>query len=113
MDCGASPATAVSGFPKPFKTFIMGRKIVMLSEILHVEKVQFFRSLCSANLTGCEGICPEANDTLSAQGSLLSRNLSGIPQQMNHSSGKSVLVCTIKKENGTLNTFSSSVTGVE
>lgn len=71
VDGGASPATAVrnQGFPKLFKTFIMGRKIVMLSEILHVEKVQFFRSLCSANLTGCEDICPEANDTLSAQGS--------------------------------------------
>lgn len=72
VDIGASPATAMRGFPKLFKTFIMGIKIVMLSESLHVEKVQFFRSLCSANLTGCEGICPEANDTLSAQGSLLS-----------------------------------------
>lgn len=113
MDGGASPATAFKGFPKLFKTLIMGIKIVMLSEILHDEKAQFFRSLCSANLTGCEGICPEANEILSAQGSLLSWNLAGIPQQMNHSSGKSVLVCTIKKENGTQNAFSRSVTGVE
>lgn len=33
----------------------------MLSEILHVEKVQILISRCSANLTGCEGICPGAN----------------------------------------------------
>lgn len=32
------------------------------------------------------------------KGALLSRNSSGIPQQMNHSSGKSIPVCTIKRE---------------
>lgn len=33
----------------------------MSSEILLVEKVQILRNLCSASLTGCEGICPGAN----------------------------------------------------
>jgi len=33
----------------------------MASEILHGEKVQISSSLCEANLTGCEGICPGAN----------------------------------------------------
>lgn len=36
---GASPATAMRGFPMLFRTLIVGIKIVMLSENLHVEKV--------------------------------------------------------------------------
>uniref|UniRef100_A0A8C2Y7V3 Uncharacterized protein n=1 Tax=Coturnix japonica TaxID=93934 RepID=A0A8C2Y7V3_COTJA len=47
------------------------------------------------------------------QGAPCSRNLSRIPQWMNHSSGKSNPVCTVKKENGTQSEFSRYLVGVE
>ena len=97
----ARPSRAVENTYYGKKIVIPSKSYVSKKERKKEKKNLIFRSLCSANLMGWGHLSWGKWSHHHPQGTLCSRNLSRIPQWMNHSSGKSDPVCTVKKENGT------------